>query len=138
MTAVSSGASVGVEAAAAYKQAFEYFSEKVRTLQQLKVNPGATRAEIEAAVLAVEKARISYNRARDTVAQQLLNSPLGSALPPGRDSSPAYTSEVAELLWEFAGRPERTAEADWYSAEEIIRLAREGFSTPQAPRGFNP
>ena len=116
----------GLEASTAYKAAFQYFSEKVRTLQLLGVKPGVTRAEIKAAILGVEKARFSYSRARYGVAQQLLDSPLKSALPAGVDSVPAYTSAVAELLWECAGRPEGTAEADWYSAEEIGRLAREG------------
>lgn len=126
MVLTLSGASVGLEASTAYKAAFQYFSEKVRTLQLLGVKSGVTRAEIKAAILGVEKARFSYSRARDGVAQQLLDSPLKSALPAGVDSVPAYTSAVAELLWECAGRPEGTAEADWYSAEEIGRLAREG------------
>ena len=135
---VLSGASVGVEASAAYTTAFQYFSEEVRTLQRLSVNRGVTRAEIKAAVLAVEKARIAYSRARDSVAQQLLDSPLRSALPAGLELSPAYTSEVAELLWECAGRPEGTAEADWYSAEEIIRLAREGTFHSSRAQVFQP
>jgi hypothetical protein len=138
MMPVLNGASVGVEASAAYKTAFQHFSEKVRALQHLKVSPGVTPVEIKEAVLAVEKARISYNAARDALAQQLLDSPLSNAPPAGVDSAPAYTSEVAELLWEWAGRPEHTAEADWYSAEEIIRLAREGPSTPQVRRGLDP
>ena len=118
------GASVGVEGWADYKAVFQYFSEKVRTLQRLSANPGVTRAEIEAAVLAVEKARISYSRARDTVAQPLLNSSSRSVFAARLEPSPASTSEVAELLWECAGRPEGTAEADWHSAEKIIQLAR--------------
>jgi hypothetical protein len=124
------GASARVQASVAYETAFQYFSEKVRSLQRLRVDRGVPRAEIKAAVLAVEKARISYSRARDAVAQQLLDSPLRSALPTRLESSPAYTSGVAELLWEYAGRPEDTAEADWYSAEEIIRSAQEGLPTP--------
>jgi len=112
-----------LEASTAYKTAFQYFSEKVRTLQLLRVKPGVTRAEIKAAILGVEKARISYTR--NAVAQQLLDSTPNSGLPAGLDSAPAYTSDVAELLWDCAGRPEGTAEADWYSAEEIVRLSRD-------------
>ena len=123
-------ASARLQAFGAYETAFQYFSEEVRSLQRLRADPDVTPAQIKAAVLAVEKARISYSRARDAVAQQLLDSPLRSALPTRLESSAAYTSGVAELLWEYAGRPENTAEADWYSAEEIIRSAQESLPTP--------
>ncbi len=125
MMPIISGASVGLGASTAYKMAFQYFSEKVRTLQLLRVKPGVTRAEIKAAILGVEKARISYSRSRNAVAQQLLDSTPNSGLPAGLDSAPAYTSDVAELLWDCAVRPEGAAEADWYSAEEIVRLSRD-------------
>ena len=31
--------------------------------------------------------------------------------------------EIAELRWELAGKPEGTADDDWYRAEEIVRRA---------------
>jgi uncharacterized protein (DUF2267 family) len=124
MTSVLSGGSVGAEVWEAYTAAFQNFSEEVRNLQRLTDDPTAARAEIEAAVLAVEKARIAYSEARDAAAELLLDSPLRSATSAEPNSSPAHTAEIAELLWEGAGKPEGTAEADWYRAEEIIRLAR--------------
>ena len=129
MTPVVSESSVGAEVWAAYTTAFRNFSEKVRNLQRLTDEPAA-RAEIEAAVLAVEKARIEYSRARDAAAELLLESPLRTSLSGGENSSPAHTAEIAELLWKGAGRPEGTAEADWLRAEEIIRRAGSGTLQP--------
>jgi hypothetical protein len=35
----------------------------------------------------------------------------------------ARIKQMAELLWEFSGRPEGTADDDWHRAEEILRRA---------------
>jgi hypothetical protein len=126
MTPVLHGGSVGAEIWAAYDSAFQQFSEKVRNLQRLTDDPAVSHAEIEAAVLAVERARIAYGRARDAAAELLLDSPLASDPAGEPDSSPGHTAEIAELLWKGSGKPEGTADADWYRAEEIIRLARSG------------
>ena len=123
MTRVLNGKQLGSEVWAAYDAAFQDFSEKVRNLQRLTDQPAASPAEIEAAVLAVEKARMAYSRARDAAAELLLDSPLTSSLPPKVKLSQVHTAEIAELLWERAGKPDGTADADWYRAEEIIRLA---------------
>jgi len=32
-------------------------------------------------------------------------------------------SEIAELRWELAGKPEGTADENWYRAEDIVRRA---------------
>jgi hypothetical protein len=109
---------------AAYKNAFRVFSEKVRNIQREAAKPVVPPNEIEAAVLAVEKARVAYSNARNAVAKELLESPPGAVMEPP-ESSPAHTAEVAKLLWESGGRPDGTAESDWYRAEEIIRTARE-------------
>ena len=107
----------------AYKRAFQQFSEKVRALQQLTASPAAARADIEAAILDVERAHQAYSQTRDALAQQLLGLPPVQDLPARLDLSRAHTAEVAELLWESAGKPEGTSEYDWRRAEEIIRLA---------------
>ena len=130
MTPVLDAESVGAEVRAAYSAAFQNFSEEVRNLQRLTDNPRPSRAEIEAAVLAVEKARIAYSKARDAAAELLLHTSLSSLQPAGVNSSAAHTAEVAELLWKGAGKPEGSADADWYRAEEIIRLARSGGLQP--------
>src|SRR5690348_1829732 len=106
MMPILSEAPVESEASIAYKTAFRCFSEKVRALQRLRAKPNLTRAELKAAVLSVEKARVAYSRARNAVAQQLLSSTRKAALPAGGDTPQAYTAELAELLWEYAGKPE--------------------------------
>jgi hypothetical protein len=121
--------SVETDAWTAYNRAFRDFSEKVRMVQTKAANPKAPRAEIEAALLAMEKARLAYSSARDALARQLLK-PQRKTLPEAAATSPVHTAEVAELLWESVGRPEGTAQADWYRAEEIIRMAREEVFQP--------
>lgn len=77
---------------------------------------------IDAALLELEKARLTYNHRRDIVAQQLLS----FSMRPASDSihpHPDRVRAIAELRWELAGRPEGTAEDDWYRAEEIVRVA---------------
>ena len=78
------------------------------------------RQAIDAALLELEKARVVYNYRRDILAQQLLNSaPVSATI----QSSADRVREVAELRWELAGKPDGTADDDWYRAEEIVRLA---------------
>ena len=124
MMSVSDRRTENVEVWAAYKRAFRDFSAKARTVQQQAAKPAATRNDIEAAVLALEKARVAYSNARDALAQQLLNSPPRTP-PTPPEPSPVHTAEVARLLWESVGRPEGTADSDWHRAEEIIRAALE-------------
>ena len=101
-----------------YRNAFAEYSLKVRQAQSLMAAPNPDRQAIDAALLELEKARAVHNHQRDLVAQQLLNSSLP---PPASDSD--RVKEVAELRWELAGKPEGTAEDDWYRAEEIVRSA---------------
>ena len=66
----------------------------------------------------MERARLAYTAARDALARQLLPS-----LPQELRPEPADVKGIAELLWEIAGRPEGTAQKDWFRAEEIARRA---------------
>ena len=108
----------------AYRQAFHDYADRVGELQWLLEHPNPERARIENALLEVEKARVIYNNSRDAVAQDLL--------PPGRRPKPVpnpvngyreHVRDIAELLWESAGRPNGTAEQDWHKAEEIVKRA---------------
>lgn len=111
-----------------YRRAFHEFSERVRHLQSLTTDPHPDRAAIEAALVEVEKARVVYDERRDALAQHLLRSPRPHIVRT-EDSSEAYAErvrDIAELLWESAGRPAGTADDDWHRAEEIVRRARTG------------
>jgi hypothetical protein len=109
-----------------YRRAFEDFSQKVQQVQRLTFEPNPDRAAIEEAVLAMEKARVFYNDCRDALAKQLLSSSRKDPFAVQSDSPAANSQRVrgiAELLWEVSGKPEGTAEEDWYRAEEILRRA---------------
>jgi hypothetical protein len=114
-----------VEAWRAYQRAFHQFSERVRHLQALTTDPHPNRTAIEAALVDVEKARVVYDGCRDALAQQLLpptDTPgLRIADPP--QAITERVKSIAELLWESAGRPEGTADADWRLAEDIVKRA---------------
>ena len=112
------------EARRAYQQAFHDFSDRVRHLQSVIHDPHPDRAEIEAALLEVEKARVIYDGWRDELARHLL--PLKPGLLPIADSREAiaeHVKDIAEILWEAAGKPEGTAADDWRRAEEIVKQA---------------
>jgi len=101
-----------------YRNAFADFSLRARQAQALTAAPNPDRQAIDAALLELEKARAIYNHQRDILARQFLNSELPEAV-----SVSDRVKEVAELRWELTGKPEGTAEDDWYRAEEIVRLA---------------
>jgi Protein of unknown function (DUF2934) len=112
------------EARRAYQQAFHNFSDRVRHLQAVIEDPRPDRAAIESALLEVERARVVYDNRRDTLARHLL--PSKSAVMPTTDSHAAVTEhvkDIAELLWETAGKPDGTADDDWRKAEEIVKRA---------------
>lgn len=108
-----------------YRIAFDEFSRRVRRMQFLSANANAHRAEIDAALLELEKARVAYNECRSALARQLLPSSGPELFPAVSPDSPkAYANrirKIAQLLWEIEGRPDGTANEDWHRAEEIIR-----------------
>lgn len=110
-----------------YRRAFACFSQTVRRVQALTAQPDPDRAALDAALLEMEKARVTYNSRRDALAESLLPGPDREALPAVTPDSPSAYAErvkvIAELLWEGAGRPDGTADDDWYHAEEIVRRA---------------
>jgi Protein of unknown function (DUF2934) len=74
---------------------------------------------IDSALLEVEKARVNYNQYRDMLAQQLASEPVSDGVQPFA----SRVSEIAELRWELAGKPEGTDDENWYRAEDIVRRA---------------
>src|SRR6266850_3863940 len=124
MSWAENGSSTKREARQAYQHAFHDFSERVRHLQSVINDPHPEREAIEAALLEVEKARVVYDGYRDALARHLL--PLRPGSLPTTDSQEAvadHVKDIAEILWEAAGKPEGTAADDWRRAEEIVRRA---------------
>jgi hypothetical protein len=104
-----------------YRAAFAEFAEKVRQARALVSAPEADWSAIDAALLEVEKARVNYEQRRDMLAQHLLNS--SEPVSDGVQPFASRVSEIAELRWELAGKPEGTDEENWYRAEDIVRRA---------------
>ena len=118
-------ASVDVE----YRSAFEEFSRIAQRVQFLTEHPTGDRKAFESALLALEKAHLAYNEARDALVKSRF--PQAGASAPTQRFGEEHRSDVqaiAELLWESAGRPMGTAEADWRRAEAIVKCAVEGAS----------
>ena len=109
----------------AYREAFERFSKNVQQVQEFIAGSKTEKAVAEAALMELQKAYVDYERSRDAYARLLLCSTDGPALAPrrGGHQNPNAVRIIAELLWETAGRPEGTAENDWFRAEEIVRKA---------------
>jgi len=104
-----------------YRTAFAEFADKVRQSRALVAAAKPDWQAIDAALLEVEKARANYEHRRNTLAKELLNSP--DAAPDGVQPFSSRVSEIAELRWELAGKPEGTADENWYRAEDIVRRA---------------
>jgi hypothetical protein len=102
----------------AYRQTFQSYAGKLDALQQLMASGDADKAALEAAILEVEKARVAHNCARDRLAAELARPPL-----PSIAADEHRVREAAQLLWELAGRPEGSAEADWQKAEKLVHAA---------------
>jgi hypothetical protein len=103
----------------AYRATFLEYSGKLDLLQGLMNSAVPDPGRIEAALLEVEKARVSYNNARDRLARELVR----PSLPPAIGVDEQRVRETAELLWEIAGRPDGTAECDWQRAEKLVHAA---------------
>ena len=114
--------SVSRRAVSDYRRTFAEFAEKVRRTRAVMSASNADGKAIDAALIEMERARMDYNRSRDLLAQQLLNDPV-SLSPNPADATADRVREIAELRWELAGKPDGTAEDDWYRAEEIVREA---------------
>lgn len=103
-----------------YRAAFAAFAQKVQQARALMAATNPDWHAIDAALLELEKARVNYNQHRDILAQQLLSS---SDLPDSMEAHSVRVSEIAQLRWELAGKPEGTDDENWYRAEDIVRRA---------------
>jgi hypothetical protein len=113
------------ELAAAYRATFQEYSNKLEALQQLMSadDNSGDRATIEATLLEVETARIAHSCARDRLAKELLRTTSALAGVPARAVRQSNIRDIAQLIWELAGRPEGTAEGDWQKAEKLVQTA---------------
>jgi hypothetical protein len=104
-----------------YRATWEIFSRKLDELQAVVETRDRDRAE--EALLAVERARIAHNTARDRVAAQLS---VEIAAQDARNQDRLERRRVrhtAQLLWEIAGKPSGTADSDWHRAEQLVKAA---------------
>ncbi|MEP6715287.1 MAG: DUF2934 domain-containing protein [Terriglobia bacterium] len=103
-----------------YKSTWAGFSLQLDELQ--RVVEARDTSGVESALLSVEKARLRHNSARDRLAAYLTGTTTEAVtLQKGRDEK--RVRDTARLLWEFAGKPQGTAEADWLRAEKLVRSA---------------
>jgi hypothetical protein len=109
-----------------YRAAFAAFADKIRQARALVAAANPDWSAIDAALLEAEKARVNYEHLRDVLAQKLLNSSEPVSNEPVSNSVQPFASrvsEIAELRWELAGKPEGTDDENWYRAEDIVRRA---------------
>ena len=115
---------VAVDVWQAYRQAFEDFARKVRRIQMLAAQPQVEQDAVDQALLELETAHVLYNVSRDILAEQYLPSPAIRQDPP--HDHVHSVKDLAALRWETSGRPEGTADDDWYRAEEIVCMTKPG------------
>jgi hypothetical protein len=106
-----------------YRTTWEEFARRISELQNCGAVGEADRARIGVALLEAEKARLAYNAARDRLAAQIAGLHPSAASAAQAVSQDRKVRATARLLWEFAGKPEGTAVADWLQAECVVRCA---------------
>jgi hypothetical protein len=116
----------------AYRTTFDEYACKLDALQRLIDSEGTDKAtdkaRLEAAIQEADAARRAHNSARDLLAAELA---VEASLKMSRRELPVQSApavddrirETAQLLWEFAGRPQGTAERDWCRAEQLVQAA---------------
>ena len=112
---------------------FDEYACKLEALQRLiDLNDAdsnhASDSRIETAIQEADAARRAHNAARDLLAAELAaNAALKMSDRESRVPSTPGTNdrirETAQLLWEFAGRPQGTADRDWRRAEQLVLAA---------------
>src|ERR1700742_191454 len=101
----------------AYREAFRMFQRETGRLAEIKAQASYDPAAAEKALQRVERARLSYNDTRDTLAAAMMSAELSHMLwkiPASARREQYRVKDIAELLWELAGKPAGSAEDDWY------------------------
>jgi hypothetical protein len=107
-----------------YRDAFRQFMREADRLSEIKVKFAHDPAEAEKALLLVEHARLTYNDTRDALAASLMRPESRRkfwSIPVAVRREQARVKSIAELLWELAGKPQGSADDDWYRAERVVR-----------------
>jgi len=105
----------------AYRDSFKQYKLEANRLAAVK-----NTTEAEKALLRVEDARVAYNDSRDSLAASLMSAEVRRAFwaLPGSFRQDHRVRNIAELLWELAGKPQGSADDDWYRAERVVRHSR--------------
>src|SRR5262249_32267841 len=110
----------------AYRDAFRQFEREATTLAEIKSQASYDPTEAEKALLRVEHARLAYDEVRDALAGSMMSQESKRQLltiPTSDRHQHARVRSIAELLWELAGKPQGSADDDWYRAERVVRHA---------------
>lgn len=109
-----------------YREAFRQFEREAARLAEINLKHSTSPADAERALQRVEHARLAYNDTRDSLAASLL-SPQDAqrfwSIPSTARRERFRVKTIAELLWVLNGRPQGSAEDDWYRAERVVRRA---------------
>ena len=109
-----------------YRGAFQEFKREANRLAKIQAQASYDAVETETALLRLEQARVAYDASRDRLAASLMPLERQRAfwgVPPAPRPQFTRVKDIAELLWELAGKPQGTAEDDWYRAERVVRHA---------------
>jgi hypothetical protein len=106
-----------------YRATWKEYVRATNALQDSLIAAAPDRAGAELALFEAEKARLSYNAARDLLAAQLAGPGAAADSPPQASTQDGQVRSIALLLWELAGQPEGTAMADWLHAERLVKSA---------------
>jgi hypothetical protein len=110
----------------AYRDAFRQFQREADRLAVIKAQSFYDPTEAERALQRVEHARLTYNDTRDLLAATFMAAETARkfwAIPASARREQYRVKSIAELLWELAGKPQGSAEDDWYRAERVVRHA---------------
>jgi hypothetical protein len=109
-----------------YRDAFRDFQREAARLADLNSQPKPNTTATESALERLEHARLAYNDVRDSLAASRMSSrdaQLFWTVPGSTRQRREHVKTIAELLWQLSGRPQGSAEDDWYRAERVIRRA---------------
>ena len=109
-----------------YREAFRQFEREAVRLAEINAKHYTDPAETERALARIEHARLAYNDTRDTLAASMLTPEMARlfwTVPAASRREHSRVKDIAELLWELNGRPQGSAEDDWYRAERVVRHA---------------